>query len=241
MPQYIRNVIRLEGDKEKIQELLEFIKGEKSAFDFNRLIPMPDDLAIECSSRQNISFAVYLYQQMGEVQNFLQLRHNSYCKQVKKVSLPKYIDFLLQSGAADIALGVEAYNNLKTYGHRDWYSWCLANWNTKWNALDVEYYEYANEIRFQTAWSAPVLVIEKISELFPDITIHFLFSDEDIGVNCGELFYYANNGKAETFIENFSPEAYSIFVECWGASDCLAQDEKGNYYKKHCDECEDCA
>jgi len=241
MPNYVQNILRLEGEEKRIKEFLQFVKGEKSAFDFNCLIPMPGDLAIECSSRQNISFAVYLYQQTGEIQEFLQLRHNNYCKQVKKVSLSKYVDFLLQSGAAELSLGEKAYNNLKTYGHKDWYSWCVANWNTKWNAMDVEFYEYVNKIRFQTAWSAPVPVIEKLSALFPDITIHYLWSDEDMGANCGEMFYYANDGKAETFVENFSSEAYSIFVECWGESDCLAQDKKGNYYKKHCDECDKCA
>ena len=241
MPNYVQNILRLEGEEKRIQELLEFIKGEKSAFDFNSLIPMPEDLAIECSSRQNISYVVYLYQKTGEIQEFLKLRYNNYCKQIKKVSLPKYIDYLLQSQTADIALGEKAYNNLKQYGHKDWYSWCVENHGTKWNALDVEIYAYANEIRFQTAWSAPLPVMEKLAETFSDVTIHFLWSDEDMGVNCGEIFYYANNGKAESFVENFSSEAYSIYVECWGESDCLTKDEDGNYTKKHCDECRNCA
>ncbi len=241
MPNYVQNILRLEGKENRIKDLLEAVKDEKTAFDFNKLLPMPEDLAIECSSVQDLSFAVYLYKQSGEIQDFLHLRYSNYCKQTKKISLPQYIELLLQNKSASLELGEKAFNNLKAYGHRDWYSWCIDNWGTKWNAMDVEIYTYANEIRFQTAWSAPEPVIAKLAELFPDITIHFLWSDEDIGSNCGEIFYYADDGKAESFVENFSPEAYSIYVECWGESDCITKDEEGNYTRKNCDKCKLCA
>jgi hypothetical protein len=52
MPNHITNVLRVNAYKHRgapaglIDEILESIKGEKTPFDFNRLIPMPRELDI---------------------------------------------------------------------------------------------------------------------------------------------------------------------------------------------------
>lgn len=58
MPNYIQNILRFEGDDKEIKRLFEAIKGDNTVFDFNRVIPMPQELNIESSSKQSISFAV---------------------------------------------------------------------------------------------------------------------------------------------------------------------------------------
>ena len=50
-------------------------------------------------------------------------------------------------------------------------------------------------ISFQTAWSAPHPVIEKMAEMFPDVQIMHRWADEDIGRNVGEREY--RNGETE--------------------------------------------
>lgn len=63
--------------------------------------------------------------------------------------------------------------NLKDYGHKNWYDWCVANWDTKWNAYscytleenvwdDIQDFSH---IGFQTAWSPPINVIRELSKL----------------------------------------------------------------------------
>ena len=54
-------------------------------------------------------------------------------------------------------------------GYPDWYEWRVDNWGTKWNASESELTITKNhiEIRFQTAWSPPNPVIEKIGSKFP--------------------------------------------------------------------------
>ena len=36
-----------------------------------------------------------------------------------------------------------------------------------------------------TAWSAPIPVIKKLSEMYPNIELTLEFADEDLGQNCG--------------------------------------------------------
>jgi len=62
--------------------------------------------------------------------------------------------------------------NTKDYGHSNWYDWCVANWDTKWNAYscytledDTIKLEDLSDIGFQTAWSPPINVIRELSKL----------------------------------------------------------------------------
>jgi hypothetical protein len=73
---------------------------------------------------------------------------------------------------------------LAIIGHRDWYSWSVENWGTKWNACSVEIDEASVEygfleIRFETAWSAPVPVLLKMRELFPRLPFDCRWRHED--------------------------------------------------------------
>ncbi len=66
-------------------------------------------------------------------------------------------------------------------------------WGTKWNACDssVELDVFQvnglsfGACKFDTAWSCPKGVLEKISERFPHEVITVTYADEDIGSNCG--------------------------------------------------------
>ena len=53
MPNHIMNRLRLSGDRNRIDELLESVKGDKTVLDFNKIIPMPKSLDIESGFRTN--------------------------------------------------------------------------------------------------------------------------------------------------------------------------------------------
>jgi hypothetical protein len=61
--------------------------------------------------------------------------------------------------------------NLAEYGHKDWYSWSMENWGTKWDASTGEWNDAdrTNEnqvgLSFDTAWQPPVVFYEKMTEL----------------------------------------------------------------------------
>jgi hypothetical protein len=55
------------------------------------------------------------------------------------------------------------------FSNRDWYTWNIEHWDTKWNAYDCEL-DRAGQYVFSTAWSAPLRVIAALSWLFPELT-----------------------------------------------------------------------
>lgn len=72
-----------------------------------------------------------------------------------------------------------------------------AKWGTKWGAYDCSVSD--NSIKFQTAWSTPRVVIEKLSQFVPYLILKCEFADEDKGNNVGE--YTFKSGKPINYID----------------------------------------
>ena len=54
MPNHIQNRVRITGEQSRIDELLKTVRNDEEdlgSIDFNKIIPMPKELDIECSSR----------------------------------------------------------------------------------------------------------------------------------------------------------------------------------------------
>ena len=76
----------------------------------------------------------------------------------------------------------------------NWYDWNVRNWGTKWDvaSTDEEIYSETSLIdegiddnqkyflvyRFDTAWSPPIPVIEKLSKQYPSLKINLDFEEE---------------------------------------------------------------
>ena len=90
------------------------------------------------------------------------------------------------------------------YGENNWYDWRIGNWGTKWNSYG--YTENTTlqdgKIKFLTAWSAPHPILQKLSEMFPDVKMEHEWADEDIGMNCGRYVYYDGERVEEYFPES---------------------------------------
>jgi hypothetical protein len=80
--------------------------------------------------------------------------------------------------------------NIEMYGCKDWYDWSVKFWGTKWNSYDSPPADAdSTSISFNTAWSAPHPVIEKLAEKYPDVIITHKWADEDWGNNTGSCIY----------------------------------------------------
>ncbi len=122
----------------------------------------------------------------GDVQQIESLRKN-----IENPEYPGSIDFeKILPIRSNIYMGNLGPRERALYGANNWYDWCIGNWGTKWNAYDFpDSPPEDGSLRFQSAWSAPHPVIKRLSEMYPDITIHHEWADEDIGSNCGEKTY----------------------------------------------------
>ena len=120
------------------------------------------------------------------------------------------------------------------YGKNNWLDWSVANWGTKWNAFrfddDDQYSD--SQITFVTANNAPAPIMQKLSEMYPDITMRHQWADDNVGYNCGDRVY-----KAGSVIEEFKPEpgvkAVDYACKIMGttpADHCLKLNEDGTEY-----------
>ncbi len=192
MPNWIINKLSFEGDDSIIEKLMIDISTEEEVIDFDKIITMPKSLRIESSSSTDESYAFALYLDSGDDteikkrMSWLNKDHNlTIDEYVKKVVVDKDLEEFLRPGRT-------ALQNLKNYGHKDWYSWSIENWGTKWNT-DSSYINDLGEIVFETAWSTPFPVILELSLQFRDLLFKLKFADESIGCNCGE--YHLRNGE----------------------------------------------
>ena len=61
-----------------------------------------------------------------------------------------------------------------------WYDWRLQNWDTKWDAYNVNVTDDDPdllEVEFDTAWSPPEAICEKLREDYPDIAISWFYDE----------------------------------------------------------------
>ena len=79
----------------------------------------------------------------------------------------------------------ETYNFPDGKNDDRWYDWRLQNWDTKWEASEVEIELDDSEIlrvEFDTAWSPPEGVMEKLREKFPDVSFQCFYDEPGMGV-----------------------------------------------------------
>jgi len=111
--------------------------------------------------------------------------------------------------------------NEKYFRHKDWYSWCVAEWGTKWDIGNEEKTEFADivdgEIRvsFDSAWSPPTGAYEKLCDMGYQIKAYYYEPGCDF---CGEWI----NGEEETFPIRNAPKRID---EMFGISEWLEQVE----------------
>lgn len=173
MPNWVRNNVVVSGNVENIQKFVnecidkENRYGDKVAFTFDKIIPMPKSLNIECGSHTDLGMEYW-----------------TATDERKKEIEEEYPDKELFEEM--VSLGKVALDNKEKYGFSTWYDWSIANWGTKWDAykVSVKIADNSVSIYFDTAWNTPVPVMLELSKKF-DVKVSVEFADEDLGQNCG--------------------------------------------------------
>ncbi len=61
-----------------------------------------------------------------------------------------------------------------------WYDWRIQNWDTKWDAYDVEIVDDDPdqlEVEFNTAWSPPEAICTELREQYPDLAVSWFYDE----------------------------------------------------------------
>lgn len=244
MPNHISN--RLEVNANSIEELnsfLEDIKGNEKIdgvypdIDFNKIIPMPEELRdTEASSMTDDSIYYYLVKTGQEELVSRILRHPAF------YTMDRFNKYPQEKLNTFMATGEKYVNIFLKYGAKDWYDWSKANWGTKWNAYNTNIVPsldgFTATIYFQTAWNGVPDIIATLTEKYPDLTFDYAYADEDMGSNCGEG--YGEDGEFTFRYVPSGDDAMELFIKAWDYdADDFYQDDDGEWHNREWEEDED--
>ena len=198
MPNHITNILTIKGEQSEIEKCLKAISSEENEIiDFNKIVPRPKSLDITSGSSVDNAMAII----KNNDKHFESMLDYPWVKNEGLMTIEQVKEHIKGSlTEQDYEEGRMAIQNLETYGCKDWYSWSIQYWGTKWNAYDCNNGDYGT-ISFDTAWSTPFPVMQKLARMFPELSFEVKFADEDLGNNCGK--YTFENGE---LIEEYQPE-----------------------------------
>lgn len=215
MPNHITNVLVISSDDEqmlsRICDAVSSRTDEESliGFDFNKVIPMPEELDLESGSSTDsaVSHALSNLLATGKWSEYIDMRKLVFNSKYYKFGDTSTAAFLIvpvpsfEIDTDKVELGMKYLNNLKNYGAFTWYDWSRDNWGTKWNSYAFNEFEgkpipkcaceitdkkkYSRVIRFQTAWDPPFPVYTK----FRDMILDFIKSEQSNATAGFDVFY----------------------------------------------------
>lgn len=186
MPNWVKHSFTIAGPADVRQRFLEecFSKNEKGGLhlDFDRILPKPDGFDANLSSpaplyveafddptrREEIAQFAWVveagpFESKRDLLVFL-YRRMQWTPPATRQSDAE-IMALIEAEAA-------AYKrNVELTGHLTWYEWNCAHWGTKWNACEcsVILNEDHLELYFETAWSSPEPIFDRLRERYPEL------------------------------------------------------------------------
>lgn len=202
MPNHVTHRMTLTGPSEEIgrfkQKCLR-TEGEgvdaATFFDFNTLIEMPADIR-NTESSSVVDNGMYVLEfDSGNSSPLEAMLNWPWVKTAGITSAKELRDKLVADFPNCIEMAQRQKSNLDKYGHSNWYGWSCANWGTKWNsyAFSMTRDEPGEiQIMFDTAWSPPEPIFQKLAEEFPLLRFNVFAFDE----GCG-FAYEANNEDGE--------------------------------------------
>jgi len=137
--------------------------------------------------------------------------------------------FLGKDTPEQAALEIAQAANLKTYGYKDWYDFCIGEWGTKWDArtsdIDEPFDIYGNEVTiyFDTAWSPPMGIYSALEDM------GFLVQATYVESGVGFIGYYTEGQDTCNNIDFLRPEVEDDDDDYFG----LLADNIDGYFAKN--------
>lgn len=220
MPNWVTNTVKVQNFdvlKEKLIDVDEY------TVDFNKLLPMPEDLNITAGSYEwqedKYNFGLnknkieaqqeIIEPILNEIYNKNYMTQARFIEEVENQMAILYAKFIVIYDIRttdrteteikdDIRNIIKGYYNLRTYGAKNWYDWHIKNWGTKWNVGEAMYInEDSKTISFQTAWSTPEGIFRELSKYTKVVVT---YADEDTGSNYGIDIY--ENGELTQILDD---------------------------------------
>jgi hypothetical protein len=169
------------------------IQGEdgNDSFDFNQIVPMPDDIKNTESSSTvmdglnifgyEVSFIDKIPKFVGKYNALSPMLKCSWIRNDGITTIEGVEKKLLERNPNAIEKGKKALEAFNKYGHISWYGWSIENWGTKWNSYGFCMNDQKDdrvEFEFDTAWSFPEPIFTALSKEFPLLKFDVASFDE---------------------------------------------------------------
>lgn len=166
-------------------------------FDFNLFDPLPEILDLPVGDYENQAIIYYVtdkltnpYEDTKYAELLSDILNVEHAKRVEKELKETIVEKTVYEKHELYGCGVQYIYNREHFGHTEWYGWCREHWGTKGNACNTDYdKENPTEISFDTAWTPPVPIFEKLCAMFPKDKIEFHCEYEE-----GLVTEYINDG-----------------------------------------------
>jgi hypothetical protein len=147
----------------------------KTAFDFERIVPMPPALLnTEHLYEAQIGLAAL---DRIDIPGIDRVRATQLWRAERDgIAVEDFPEYLLHKYPDCLDKARGATRLFEATGHISWYDWAVDNWGTKWNARAFhESFDQPDEFEFifDTAWSAPMPIYQALFNLLPDLTFEF--------------------------------------------------------------------
>ena len=212
MPNWVINRIYITGPEDKIKEfedkVIDMSEDAEKTFSFQRILPIPAELVNTTAPNPR-----------PEIRKVVNRNGEEETLEIYPMFLNDW-EMKAAAGRGETPPAPIICNNstpqmceelILKYGRSNWYDWQCFIWGTKWDASVSIYSPEDKMLEFQTAWSCPSEVIQKMTGMFPDLQFNGSYADEDFGSNVG----YIENGFPYAF-DNLSEEAYETAATLWG-------------------------
>ena len=159
MPNHTINIVSIETNTNvqeetlALQELKTDLNIKKGEFDFNGIIPMPEEIKKGATLGLDV--------ETGE-----RIEHK---------------DYVLDGGVYKPKSPLTRKRLMIEYGCDNWYDFSRFHWGTKWNAYEVEILQdedWTLFVSFLSAWDSPRGIIEKIKAYCNQHNLHLDWTAE---------------------------------------------------------------
>jgi hypothetical protein len=153
MPNWCENEVVISGSKEDIEKVRELMETEESKFDFNSVLPSPDEFkGIHSGSCKIDGVQCNIWREVDGKN--VAISEEEQAEMIKKYGSTNWYDW-----------------NCENWGTK----WNAGDVYVKDNGPDSLDYV------FDTAWAPPIPVIEKLAEIFPTVEITLQFEEGGAG------------------------------------------------------------
>jgi hypothetical protein len=163
MPNHTTSSVVIIGDPAQVREVHDIINDGDGNVTFDKLIPMPEELAGTKSPLEIVDT-----QEEADAKN--------------AELAEKFKDTPIMQSTFYVISRAEYARRVQEYGSADWYDWAIKHWGTKWNAYETTHLELVDaeaqlELQFDTAWSMPSPVFEKLAKDY-GVKVYVVWQDE---------------------------------------------------------------